>query len=88
MLKIEIEYTGESAPERWAGFRVIQGDKYADALGFDEMLAVIVTLTIPEKTPHLAWMKTKEQHEKEERVMKEIGKKNSSVPLYDGNISF
>ena len=80
MLKIEIEYTEESTPERWRGFTVTQGDKYADALGFDEMLGVIVTLTMPEKTPHRQWMKTKEQHEKEYDIIREISKKHNKNP--------
>lgn len=45
------------------GFNVIQGDKYSDQLGFDEMLGLIAILTMPDHTPHLQWMKTKEEHD-------------------------
>lgn len=44
-------------------FNVVQGDKYTEALGFDEMLGLVSALTMPESRPCLQWMKTKEQHE-------------------------
>ncbi len=83
MQKIEIELIEESTSERHKGFRVTQGDKYADALGFDEMLGVLVTLTMPEQRPHLQWMKTKEQHNNFDKML--IG---SSIPFGDGQTSF
>lgn len=45
------------------GFNVIQGQKYADHLTWDELLGVVAALTMPEDRPHSKWMKTKEQHE-------------------------
>ena len=45
------------------GFNVIQGDRYSDQLGFDEMLGLVAILTMPEHTPHRQWMKTKEEHD-------------------------
>lgn len=49
------------------GFTIRQGDKYADGVGFDESLGVIVSLLIndDENIPKrfLGWMLTKEQHE-------------------------
>lgn len=45
------------------GWKVQQGEKYADNLSYDEMLGVVVSLTLPEKRPCLNWMRTKEQHE-------------------------
>ena len=44
------------------GFKVSQGDKYAE-VGWDEMLGLVAALTMPESRPCLQWMKTKEQHE-------------------------
>ena len=45
------------------GWKVQQGEKYADALCYEEMLAVLISLTLPEQRPYLHWMRTKEQHE-------------------------
>ena len=45
------------------GWKVQQGDKYADTLCYEEMLGVLVSLTMPEQRPCLQWMLTKEQHE-------------------------
>ena len=44
-------------------FNVVQGDKYADELAYDEMLGLITVLTIPKDSPHLHWLKTKEEHD-------------------------
>lgn len=49
------------------GFTIRQRDRYADGVGFDEALGVIVSLLIDydENIPKrfLGWMLTKEQHE-------------------------
>lgn len=45
------------------GWKVQQGDKYADTLCYEEMLGVLISLTTPEQRPCLQWMLTKEQHE-------------------------
>lgn len=45
------------------GYNVIQGDKYSDQLGWDEMIGLVSTLTMPKERIHLQWMKTKEEHE-------------------------
>lgn len=39
------------------------GDKYADALGYDEMLGLVAAISLPEKRPLLQWLKTAEQHQ-------------------------
>ena len=52
------------------GWKVQQGDKYADWLGYDEMMGVVSALTMPKQRPCLQWMRTKEQHEAWERSMK------------------
>lgn len=45
------------------GWKVQQGDKYADTLCYEEMLGVLISLTMPEQRPCLQWMRTKEQYE-------------------------
>lgn len=42
------------------GFNVSQGDKNAE-VGWDEMIGLIASLTMPEKRPCLQWMETEEQ---------------------------
>lgn len=42
------------------GFKVSQGDKIAE-VGWDEMLGLVASLTMPEKRPCLQWMETEEQ---------------------------
>lgn len=44
-------------------FNVVQGDRYSDTLGYDEMLGLVSALTMPEDRPHTKWMQTKEEHE-------------------------
>lgn len=62
-MKILIEFI-EDYRFRFNGWKVTQGNKYAENLGYDEMLGLVSILTMPEKRPHLQWMKTKEDHEK------------------------
>jgi hypothetical protein len=52
------------------GWKVQQGDKWADWLCYEEMLGVVTSLTMPEERPCLQWMRTKEQHEARERFAK------------------
>lgn len=42
---------------------VIQGDKSSSELGYDEMLGLVVALSMPEKRPCLSWMKTQKEHQ-------------------------
>ncbi|SHE30017.1 hypothetical protein [Dysgonomonas macrotermitis] len=44
-------------------FNVVQGDRYSDQLGWDEMLGLVSALTIAKDPNCLHWMKTKEEHE-------------------------
>ena len=52
------------------GFEVYQGCKRSGLLGFDEMLGLIASLTMPDKRPCLQWMKTNEEHERFENFLK------------------
>lgn len=52
------------------GWKVQQGEKWADWLGYDEMMGVVSALTMPKERPCLQWMRTKEQHEAWERSIK------------------
>ena len=44
-------------------FNVVQGDRYSDQLGYDEMLGLVSALTIAKEPNCLCWMRTKEEHE-------------------------
>ena len=44
-------------------YQVIQGNKSSLELGYDEMIGLVIALTMPEVRPCLQWMKTDEQHE-------------------------
>lgn len=44
-------------------FNVVQGDRYSDTLGYDEMLGLVSALTIAKEPNCLRWMLTKEEHE-------------------------
>ena len=45
-------------------FIVHQGDKNSGPLGYDEMIGLITSLTMPDIRPCLQWMKTEEEHKK------------------------
>ncbi|MDE6742086.1 MAG: hypothetical protein K2J58_07125 [Muribaculaceae bacterium] len=44
------------------GFDVFQGDRYSDGLAYEEMIGLVVSLTMPEDFSRAHWMKTEEQH--------------------------
>lgn len=44
-------------------FNVVQGDRYSDTLGYDEMLGLVSALTIAKEPNCLRWMQTKEEHD-------------------------
>jgi hypothetical protein len=62
-MKVIIELLAEKQDGKWVGWCVTIGDKYADGLGYDEMLCLVAAITMPEKRPALHWLKTKEAHE-------------------------
>lgn len=62
-MKIIIELLENEVAGKWKGWCVIYGDKYADGLGYDEMLGLVAAITMPEIRPTLQWLKTKEQHD-------------------------
>lgn len=53
-------------------FNVVQGDRYSDQLGWEEMLGLVSALTIAKEPMCLSWMKTKEEHERQLEAMKNI----------------
>ncbi|MDE5886471.1 MAG: hypothetical protein K2H46_02665 [Muribaculaceae bacterium] len=57
MEPITIEREGENGL-----YIVRQGDKYADEMCWDEMLGLVVSLTMPEDFSRMGWMMTEEQH--------------------------
>lgn len=63
-MEVKIEFIESSSTEsKWSGWKVTHGDKYADGLGYDEMLGLVTAITLPENRPTLHWLKTKEQHQ-------------------------
>lgn len=74
MEKIEIEVFEEvlSGSRR---FNVRTDGRLADGLGFDEMLGLVASLTMPERRPCLYWMKDQEPngHNKSERRINKPG---------------
>lgn len=43
-------------------FTIVQGDKSAAELTFDEALGLIATIMMPKEKHCLRWLKTKEEH--------------------------
>lgn len=72
-----IEQTEETyKTEEWSGWKVSQGDRYADGLCFDEMIGLLCSLTLPQTyKPHLTWMKTKAEHKQWRDNLKKNKKK-------------
>jgi hypothetical protein len=50
-----------------AGFHVRTGDRSAEGLCFDEMLALVAAIAMPEDRRQLQWLKTPAQHAAEEQ---------------------
>ena len=64
-MKVQIEFIKESQSTeiQWSGWKVTYGKKYADGLGYDEMLGLVAAITMPEKRPTLHWLKTAKEHQ-------------------------
>lgn len=62
------------------GFDVWQGNKHSNHLGYNEMLGLISALTMPENRPCLQLMKTDEEWERQDYILKTITKQ----PLFEG----
>ena len=56
---------------------IIQGDKSSVSLGYDEMIGLLVSLTLPEKRPCLQWMKTDFEHEQSNKYFESLKDKNN-----------
>lgn len=67
----------ENHPEGWSGYTVSQGNRYADGLGYDEMLGLITALIMPINRPTLQWMKTAEEHKAWRDRLEQSSKDNS-----------
>ncbi len=61
-MKITIENIVSESETIYSGWKVTQGNKYADGLGYDEMLGLIAAMTMPADRPTLQWLKTEEEH--------------------------
>jgi hypothetical protein len=74
---ITIEVTGDNA------FTVRQGDRFADGLCWDEMLAVVASVTMTAKTQVRLndWLKTQEQHDRRAAFLENMRARRDSQPL-------
>lgn len=70
-MKIRIEQIGNGLWEIFYEDKSTSGD-----LGWDEMLALVASLTMPEKRPCLHWLKTKEEHDNWENYRNQIKEQN------------
>lgn len=70
--KIKIEFLKKKKGEIQQGWKVTYGKKYADGLGYDEMLGLVASITVPEQRPCLHWLRTKEEHEAMNQRFKNI----------------
>jgi hypothetical protein len=61
-MKVEIELITTEDPLVWRGWKVSHDGKYADGLGYDEMLGLVAAITMPQERPTLQWLKTPDQH--------------------------
>ena len=50
-------------------FNVSCGEKWADKLGWDEMIGLVASITMPERRPCLHWLKTEAQHKVWEEIL-------------------
>lgn len=80
MEKITIEFFEDHTDEECKGWKVSQGDKYANCLGFDEMLGLVAHITTPIDRNMINWMKTKEQHNAEHERFLEQSKVFLNTP--------
>lgn len=62
-MEIKIEFIQNTDSDTdFSGWKVSYGDKYADGLGYDEMLGLVAAITMPDERPTLQWLMTEEQH--------------------------
>lgn len=60
------------------GYIVRQGDQYANKMCWDEMIGLLISLSMPlDNRPCLQWMRTHEQHESQTRFIKELHQKHN-----------
>lgn len=64
-------------------FNIVQGDRYSDTLGYDEMLGLVSALTMPESRPCLQWMRTKEEHDAQFNSLKKAAEDITDVEFED-----
>jgi hypothetical protein len=55
---------------------IVQGNKSSVELGYDEMLGLLVSLTLSEKRPCLQWMKTDFEHEQQKKYFESVKERN------------
>lgn len=65
MEDVVISYNENQSTETLSsGWNVTVGESYTDGLCYEEMIGLVIALTMPEKRPCLHWMKTEEGHRK------------------------
>lgn len=57
-------------------YTITQGNKSSVELGYDEMLGLLVSLTLPDKRPCLQWMRTDFEHKQRKKYLESIKSKS------------
>jgi hypothetical protein len=57
-------------------YTLIQGAKSSVECGYDEMLGLLVSLTLPENRPCLQWMRTDFEHDQQKKYFESLKVRN------------
>lgn len=60
------------------GWDVIQGDKMADSVTYEEMLGLVSALTMPKERRCLSWMWTEEERKDWHERLRQMAKDNNT----------
>lgn len=60
-------------------------DKSSVDLSYEEMIGVVISLSLPEQRPCLRWMKTKQEHEAFEKHMQNLRAESNHRPSININ---
>lgn len=69
-------------------YEIHQGDKYSGHLGYDEMIGLFVSLSMPQNRHCLQWMKTKEQHQQRQDYFESLKNKNINEGVFEIDNSY
>lgn len=64
---------------------IFQGERSSGELGYDEMLGLFASLTMPKERPCLNWMKTEAQHKHQKEYFESIKGRNANPETQEVN---